>query len=89
MRNRVWCLGGCPHGSAGIPQLWLVLGSPLPRGPACEGASLSPNALWLFTQVGVVLGCHRTPLAALLSQRPRFLLVSWLEPGTAGKTCVP
>lgn len=76
MCNRVWCLGGCPHGSAGIPRLRRVIGS-LPQGaqPA-RMAHFPPTALWLFTQIGIALGCRRTPAAALLSQRPRFLLVS-------------
>lgn len=89
MCNCVWCLGGCPCGSTGIPRLRRVMGS-LPQGAQPARVARFPlTALWLFTQTGISLACHRTPLAALLSQRPHFLLVSQLQPGTAGKTSIP
>lgn len=91
MCNRVWCLGRCPRGSASIPRLRRVMGSlPLPRGAQPARVARFPlTALWLFTQTGIALACRGTPPAALLSQRPHFLLVSQLQAGTAGKTSIP
>ena len=86
MCNRIWCLGCCLHGSAGIPRLRRVMGS-LPQGAQPARVAHFPlTALWLFMQISIAFRCHRTPPAALLSQRPHFLLVSQLQPDTAGKT---